>query len=403
MRTFKTRTRFHEERHLTRHAQRLTCSDTPDMTAMNTAAAASAEIGKDALEFYKQQYAEAAPVRDKANAIALDVAQQQLDSSKSQTAIAADYDAYNKKTYRPLEEGIVADAQSYDTPEKRAAAASAAMSDVNQTFAKTAAGTARTLAANGVNPGSAKAMAVQQGVAVDQATAGAGAAYQARKGVEATGQALKMDAASLGRGLPSAQTAAVQTALQAGTSAVGNATTPVNVGAQATQTMGQGYGTAINGQQAAGSLYGQAANIQASSSNSGLWGALGQLGGAAISSTKLFGLSDREVKTDIEPADPEQALEEIKATPVSKWKYSPAKMAERGISIDSGLQGQQTGPMAQDVAATMGQEAAPGGTKINLVVMNGKAMAAIQALDKKVETLASRISRGQIHAGGARK
>ena len=381
-------------RYMLRTGMVLQCSDAPDTSGMNAAALASAEVGREALAFYKEQFAQAAPVRDRANQIALEVAQQQLDASKSQQAIADDYAAYNKNTFRPLEQGIVADAQTYDTPEKRQAAADAAMSDVNQAFAKTTAATARTLAANGVNPGSARAMAVQQGQAVDQAKANAGAAYLARKGVEATGQALKMDAASLGRNLPSSQTAAVQTALQAGNSAAGNAQTPVNVATQATQTMGQGYGTAISGNQAAGNLYGQAAQIQANADNGGLWGALGSLGGAAISKW-----SDENLKTDITPTDPDQALEEVTSTPVSDWKYSPAKMAAKGIPMEPDMEGEQTGPMAQDVAATMGEEAAPGGKKINLVAMNGKTMAAVQALDKKVDRLASMIAGGRLQAG----
>ena len=63
------------------------------------------------------------------------------------------------------------------------------------------------------------------------------------------------------------------------------------------------------------------------------------------------------------------------------------------------MEGEQTGPMAQDVAATMGEEAAPGGKKINLVAMNGKTMAAVQALDKKVDRLASMIAGGRLQAG----
>jgi hypothetical protein len=41
-----------------------------------------------------------------------------------------------------------------------------------------------------------------------------------------------------------------------------------------------------------------------------------------------------------------------------------------------------------------GDEAAPGGKKLNLISMNGKAMAAIQSLDKKVNRLAKIIEQG---------
>lgn len=377
------------------------CSSSPDMTAMNTAAAASAELGREALAWYKQQAAETQPARDALSAKALEVADQQLQSSRQQTALAQDYADYNRTTFRPLEQGLVADAQAYDTPERRQQAADTAIADTNMAFDKVGEATARRLAANGVDPGSTRAMSVMQGQGVQQATANAGAAFKARQGVETVGHAMKMDAASLGRNLPSAQATAAQTALQAGSSAVGNAGVPVTTANQNTALVGSGFGQAIQGQQVAGNLYGQAANIQNSSSNDGLWGALGQVGGAAITAW-----SDETLKKDVEPMDDDEALAATNATPVSKWEYDPAKMAARGIDIPPGGEGENVGPMAQDVNKTMGDKAAPGGKKLNLVTMNGINMKAIQAVDKKVDSLAQQVGNlaamirsGRVQAG----
>jgi hypothetical protein len=69
-------------------------------------------------------------------------------------------------------------------------------------------------------------------------------------------------------------------------------------------------------------------------------------------------------------------------------------MAQEGIPIPEASKGENTGPMAQDVNAAMGEEAAPGGTEINLISMNGKAMAAIQSLDKKITGLAKLVEQG---------
>lgn len=373
------------------------CTDAPDMTAVNESAKASAELGKEALAWYKAKDAEAAPMRDTLNRKALEVADQQLASSKANDALSADYANYNKTTFRPLEQGIVADAAAYDTPEKRQAAADAAMADVNRSTAAVGDARARMLAANGVNPGSTRAMAANAGADVAQAEQLAGAAFQARKGVETTGFARKMDAASLGRNLPSAQATSAQVALTAGNNAVANTGAPVTAANQGAATYGAGFGTAIQGQGQAGSLYGKAAEIQGQ--DNGIWGALGQVGGAAISRDWSKGWSDRTLKTDIQPEDPEQALAEVVSTPVSDFKYDPAKLAARGIGQDEVDPGQSTGPMAQDVQATMGEEAAPGGKKINLVTLNGKNMAAIQALNKRVDTLASMIRSGKVVAG----
>lgn len=367
------------------------CSD-PDTSGMNRAAEANAAISKEALDWYKAKDAAAAPMRDALGNKALEVADQQLASSKTNTALAADYADYNKTTFRPLEQGIVADATSYDTPEKRQAAADAAMADVNRSTAAVGEARARTMAANGINPGSTRAMAANDGADVAQAGQLAGAAFAARKGVETIGHARQMDAASLGRNLPSAQATSAQVALSAGNNAVANAGVPVAAANQGTATYGAGFGTAIQGNASAGSIYGQAAQVEAQ--DTGAWGALGALGGAAISK-----YSDVNLKTDIEPESPDAALAEINATPVSNFKYDPAKLAARGIDQSEVDPGESTGPMAQDVQATMGEDAAPGGKKINLVTLNGKNMAAIQALSKRVDSLAAMIRDGKVQAG----
>jgi hypothetical protein len=381
------------------------CSS-PDTSGMNDAARANADISKEALAWYKEKDAAAAPMQAKLQNAALEVAGQQLASSKANDALAADYANYNKTTFRPLEQGIVADAAAYDTPEKRQQAADAAMADVNSANAATTEAGNRRMASMGINPGSARALAANDGADVAQAGQLASAAFNARQGVETIGAARKMDAASLGRGLSSAQATSAGLALQAGNSAVSNTAAPISAANSSTNTNGAGFGTAIQGNASAANIYGQAANI--SGQDSGAWGALGGVAGQFAGSkagsagiASMLGMSDVNVKSDIQPEDPAAALAEVNATPVSNWKYDPAKMAASGIDPSSVGPGQHTGPMAQDVNATMGEQAAPGGKKIDLVTMNGKTMAAVQALDKKINSLAAMIRGGQIQAGAA--
>lgn len=375
------------------------CADAPDTSGMNAAALQSAELGREALAYYKEKDAADAPMRQKLADTAYEVAQQQLTASKSATALSEDYAKYNKETFRPLEQGIVADAEAYDTPEKRQAAADSAVSDTNIAFDSTNKMRQQQLAANGIDPGSARAMAAMEGQGVSQATAQAGAAYKARQGVETIGRGMKMDAASLGRGLASNQATSASLALNAGNSAVANTGVPVTASQNATSTMGNGYSTAISGQQVAGNIYGKIADVQ--SQDTGIWGAVGQIGGAALSKW-----SDETLKKDIEPADPEAARDEIVGTQVSDFQYDPAKLAARGIPEAEVDAGTSTGPMAQDVEANMGEDAAPGGEKINLVTMNGKNMLTLQvhdreikAIEKKVSMLASMIQSGKFQAG----
>lgn len=80
--------------------------------------------------------------------------------------------------------------------------------------------------------------------------------------------------------------------------------------------------------------------------------------------------SDKNVKTGVKGVTPKSALDAIKKTKIYNWLYKHGK----------GDTKRHVGPMAQDVNANMGEQAAPNGTAIDLTTMNGMNMAAIQAL-----------------------
>ena len=323
-----------------------------------------------------------------------------LASQAQADRIAAEYDAYRKSTFEPLEKQIVSEATAYDTPERRAAAAEAARADVDIGFSRQQAANAARLAANGINPGSARSIAAMGGAGVEAAKAGAGASYLARKGIEDTGTAMKLNAASLGRNLPAAQNASANTAINAGNSATNNATVPTALNQTAANAMNTPYQSAINAAVQSGNLYGSNAAItsRVNDSNSAAWGALGSTLGSWLGSksgTDTINsisdwLSDENVKTDVAPVSEDAALEAVNATPVKQWRYDPAKLAAQGIQPDDGSM--HVGPMAQDVNATMGEQAAPGGKRIDPITMAGVTMRGLQAVDKKVERLAKQVT-----------
>lgn len=88
-----------------------------------------------------------------------------------------------------------------------------------------------------------------------------------------------------------------------------------------------------------------------------------------------FRTSDMHAKRNITKFKPKKALAAIRKTPVFNWKYKSGR----------GNQKQHVGPMAQHVNRNMGEDAAPNGTSIDLINMNGQAMAAIQELAQKQE------------------
>ena len=155
------------------------------------------------------------------------------------------------------------------------------------------------------------------------------------------------------------------------------------------QLMQQGFNGASQGLASAGNMYGNIAKIQGQNNNNGMWGALGgiagQFAGSNAGSAALVGLSDVNAKEDIDPVSDDQALAEVSSTPVATWKYKPGQ--------GEGMPGQtHTGPMAQDVQQTMGDQAAPGGKKIDLISLNGKNMAAIGALKRRFDGIESKVN-----------
>jgi len=356
--------------------------DSPDNSGINAAALANAQLSRETLDWYKKIYEESAPDRARVAAINEAVSNAQLAALNSNTALSNDYANYAKTTFRPMEQAIVADANSFNTPERVNQAVGKAQADVRDGFSNAAKQQQRALSRIGVNPFSGKALSMGNQLAMAQAAALAGASNKARSDTETLGYARKMDAANLGRNLASNQATSAGVALNAGNSAVGNAGQTLTQANQAAAQMGQGFSTAGNLNNSAGSLYGQAAQLQnQANANDNAWmGMVGQaVGGWASGGFKWP--SDKRIKRNIKPISDSQALKQIEKTPVSTWDYKPGE----------GDGGHHTGPMAQTVQKNMGNQAGPGGTKIDLITLNGKNMAAIAALSRKVDKLSRKV------------
>ena len=110
------------------------CSDAPDYSGMNAAALAQAEMSKEQLAWAKEIYGETAPDRAAAVKRANAVSDAQMTALNKQTALTDDYANYNKTTFRPLEQGIVRDAATFDSQANQDKAAGLALADVNQGF-----------------------------------------------------------------------------------------------------------------------------------------------------------------------------------------------------------------------------------------------------------------------------
>ena len=283
-------------------------NDAPDYTPLANASQAAADkmsaLGQEQLDFAKLQY-------EQNNPIMQEIAQKQGLAMDQQLAQGKDYYDYLKNTYRPVEQGIVADAMAFDTDAYRNQLATKAAADSGIAFNRTRQANERAMASMGVNPNSGRFQGMAQQSGLMQAANRAGAMTGARERAQQTGYARKLDAAGLGRGLSGASTAAYGSAMGAGNSAVGN------YGAAGQQYLGgmaQGASTVGSGLNMQLSGLGNVLNSQTqmavnAADNSFLGNAGGLMGGVAGMATAfpnagwvsaLGGMSDRRLKDNIE-------------------------------------------------------------------------------------------------------
>jgi hypothetical protein len=237
-------------------------------------------LGREQLDFSRQQYAEMMP-------LARQVYGQQMDAQRQQMDQAQNYFDYQQQTFRPVEQGLVRDAERFSTEGYREQMAGQAAAAAGRAFGVQQEMGQRAMASRGVSPNSGAAMALQAqgnlGLAAQRANAMTGARTQA----EQLGFARRMDVTGLGRNLAGASTAAYQGATGAGTAGMNVAMAP--------------GGQRMTGMQQAGQTMGTVLNSQTSAYNAGMAqqgldvGGLLQGGAAAYTA-----FSDRRLKQNIE-------------------------------------------------------------------------------------------------------
>jgi hypothetical protein len=215
--------------------------------AAKTVAASNEKIAADSLAFYKSQYEDLKPMFQQITA-------SQLETDAATRKQAEEYYQDYKTTYRPVEQKMVADALNYNTDAKREELARTAGADVSQAFGVARGQQNRQLAAAGIRPDSNRFAALNSNLLVQEALGRAGAQNKARVDAEGLGYARLQDAVSLGKGLPGNSTTAYGVSINAGNAAGANANNSY-------AAMNQGFGTAINANNAATNAYGTAGNI----------------------------------------------------------------------------------------------------------------------------------------------
>jgi hypothetical protein len=301
----------------------------PDYAPLAEASAEAARIqaglGREQLAFAREQYDRSAPILES-------IANQQMAAQSEQMAQARDYYNYQRDTYRPLERGIVADAQRFNTEAYQNQLAGQAAADAGRAFGISQQQNQRAMASMGANPNSGRFAGMQNASGLQQAAMRANAMTGARNQAQQMGYARKLDAAGLGRGLAGASAAAYGGASNAGSMAGQNAQ---SAGQNYMGNMAIGSGTIGAGQQmqlsGLSNILNNQTNAYVNTSGSLLGDLGGALGGAAAAYTAF---SDRRLKENIE----EVAVDQRTALPLYEFNYvkefSDPSIRYRGVMAD---------------------------------------------------------------------
>ncbi len=340
--------------------------------AIGAAALMQAQLGKEFLDFSKEQFVAQEARNAKYDDLSARVSEEQLAAAKTAQQWSSEDRARYKSVFQPLQDEFVAEAQKYGSEEYQDKAAAEARADVINAAASQSGQRQRQMASLGISPTSGRYSGIERASDIQVSLGAAGAENNARELVRNKGLALKSDAINLGNGLPSSAAGSLGLGVNAGSSAVGTAGAPISAYAGSVGMMQGGYSTAMAGYQGqAGTLnnlyQNQLSAYQAQQqAGSGVFGALGSVAGAAIMA------SSKTYKEDKSPA--KGVLEAVRKMPVEEWTYKP------GIADSD----RHIGPYAEDFKAATGKG---DGKSIPIVDAIGVTLGAIRELDEKVSRM----------------
>ena len=244
------------------------CQSPPDAPDLGPTAEASEEVARMQQQTAQEQLAWAREQDTNNRALLQEVLDIQLPAMRNQFDQAeSDRERYTSM-FRPFEDRFAAEAEAYDSPERRQREMGAAIGDVNTAFDAQRKNALQRLEGFGVDPSQTRNAALDIGVRTQQAMAQAQAATGANRRVEDTGRALRSDVINMGRGALSNAAGFYGQAVGAGGAAQQGALNTTQSGAGAIQSSMGFSGQALQG-------YGQSADIMSQNFNNqmGSWNA----------------------------------------------------------------------------------------------------------------------------------
>jgi hypothetical protein len=216
---------------------------------------------------------------------------QQIAAQQQQMRWGEEDRGYYTGTFRPVEQGLVADALAFDTDAERNRLATQAGADSGRAFSQTQQMIARAEARRGVNPNSGAGLEMQRMMGVDQAARRAAMMTGTRQQAKDKGTAMRYAAVGLGNPLAAQAQNALTGATNAGNAAAGNIAAPgtfgMNAQLQAGQVRNQGVGIGMQGLNSAASNYASIYNTNAQQQGA-MWGGVGSMLGMGLGAYGAF-------------------------------------------------------------------------------------------------------------------
>jgi hypothetical protein len=223
----------------------------PDYSALAEGSIEAAELAPETamaqLDWAREQWTSQREVLDQ-------ILGPQIQAMEEQFANAREDRARYEEVYQPIEDNLIAEFMSYDTPERQEMEAGRAASDVTRAFQAQRDNAQRQLEAYGIDPSQTRSQAIDATIRGQEAASQAAAQNQARTRVEDVGRSLRGEAINIGRGMPSQVASSYGQAIQSGNSAVGNQNQTVATGSGAMGNPTQWYGNVTGGYQTAGNM-----------------------------------------------------------------------------------------------------------------------------------------------------
>lgn len=293
-------------------------------------ASLSRELGNEMATLAREQFEWGKTRTAEMDAVTKGVVEQQMRIAGKQEALTDDYTQYMKEVYRPVEREVAGQAIAYNLPEEMEREAGKGRATVAQQFDVQRGVLERNLGRYGFDPN--RFAAINERLGSEEAIASAGAANEGRERARTYGHALLMDAASLGRNLPSSQATSAGVAVSAGSQAAGNQRAG-DIGAISTSN------AALPWYAGAGGAFGQAGGLTMSGYQASLGANVAMRGQnmqhiaqiydstADMVGSMVASRSDRRLKSDIVLVG--------KLTPeIGVYEYTMDGRRQRGVMAD---------------------------------------------------------------------